>query len=80
MFIINSKLNKPSVQSMLPQPLLQTQVSGAPQYPPLKHPLVHCAIKINCVHTKMHNLAIYECDIYIILYYIRTNASSMYIS
>ena len=36
---------KPSLQSTSPQPLLQTQDSGAPQYPPLKHPRLHCAIK-----------------------------------
>ena len=38
------KINKPCVQSTPAQPVLQTQVSGAPQYPPLKHPRVHCAV------------------------------------
>ena len=32
------------MQSVPPQPELQTHVSGDPQYPPLKHPRVHCAI------------------------------------
>ena len=42
--ITSFKLDKPSVQSVPPQPELQTHVSGDPQYPPLKHPRVHCAI------------------------------------